>query len=371
MAKPTESIAIVQSKGNLQAMLSKPEFVASLLAVAPQHVTSERLLKTVMVAVSRSPKLLACTQASIFQAVMTAAELGLDCSGTLGSAYLVPFRNKNGQIEATFIPGYQGLIDLARRSGHVLDINPQVVYEKDHFDLEFGREQIVVHRPCLEGDRGAMKLVYAIAWLRDNPRPHVEWMPKKEIEKIRNASPGGDGNIWRDHPGEMWRKTVVRRICKYLPKSTELEKALQVDNEAYGGALDIDFAVADDEDPAGVEGLKEKINARDKAKKKADAPLDVAPDEAPETPAEPAPAPESAPSAIPDDVFAKMGLAAGYRADANRAWLLAMGDDTAPDWDSRKFLVKHARFWGDTDSPLKGLDALMILLESEAGKKGE
>lgn len=83
---------------------------------------------------------------------------------------------------------------------------------------------------------------------------------------------------------------------------------------------------------------------------------------------EPTDAPVAA-TAIPDDVFAKMGLTVGYRPDAERAWLLAMGDDTAPDWDSRKFLAEHTRLSDEAKSPLKGLDALVEILENEA--KGE
>jgi len=120
---------------------------------------------------------------------------------------------------------------------------------------------------------------------------------------------------------------------------------------------------------ATVSEILDRMAAANKAEqskaKAADAPLDVAPDEAPDE----APDAPVAVSGIPDDVFANMGLSASNRPDANRAWLLAMGDDTAPDWDSRKFLEEHARLLGEAKSPLKGLDALVAILEGEAGEK--
>jgi hypothetical protein len=77
-----------------------------------------------------------------------AAALGLDCSGNLGSGYLVPFyNNKIRAMEATFIPGYRGLLDLARRSGEIEDIFAECVYESDEFDYELGATPRLRHVP--------------------------------------------------------------------------------------------------------------------------------------------------------------------------------------------------------------------------------
>ena len=86
---------------------------------------------------------------SFVNAVVQASHLGLEIGGALGQAYLVPF---NGEIK--MMPGYRGLISLSRRSGEISNINANVVYENDEFDLVLGLENKVTHRPKLSGDRG-------------------------------------------------------------------------------------------------------------------------------------------------------------------------------------------------------------------------
>ena len=68
--------APIKSVSNLRSLLERQE--DSLAALLPKHVTPERLLKTLFLAVNRQPELLECTQASLMESVNRAAELGLD-----------------------------------------------------------------------------------------------------------------------------------------------------------------------------------------------------------------------------------------------------------------------------------------------------
>src|SRR6185503_17866365 len=125
-----------------------------LAMVLPKHLSPERLMRVVLVAVSKSKDLQECSINSILQCVMTGAQLGLDCSGVLGSAYMVPFWNSKVQAyEAVFIPGYRGLVDLARRTGEIEDIYAHVVYQDDVFDYELGAEPRLIHKPSATGTR--------------------------------------------------------------------------------------------------------------------------------------------------------------------------------------------------------------------------
>ena len=148
-------------KERINDLRSMLESMKSRMAeVLPRHMTPERMVKTALIAVNRQPELLDCTVESFAQAMMTASELGLDVSGSLGSAYLVPFNVKDRQTkqwrkQVQFIPGYRGLIDLARRSGQIAQIEARVVYENDDYECVFGIDQVLRHRPKLQGDRGA------------------------------------------------------------------------------------------------------------------------------------------------------------------------------------------------------------------------
>ncbi len=225
------AVATVGDKNQLNALLSREAVQKSLADVLPKHLTPERVVKMALVAASRQPTLLKCTSESFLKAIMTSAELGLDCSGTLGSGYLVPFYNKGVQ-EVQFIPGYRGLIDLARRSGSIARIESRIVYAQDVFEIEYGLDQKLIHKPKLTGDRGDIVCVYGIAELTDGTN-QVEVMTIDEVEAIRKRSKAGDSGPWRTDFGEMARKTVIRRLVKYLPLSTELEKALVVSDEEF------------------------------------------------------------------------------------------------------------------------------------------
>lgn len=233
----------VQSTDNLKALLDRAK--GAIADVIPKHLTPDRMLKMALIAASRQPKLLQCTGASVLQAIMRASELGLDCSGTLGDGYLVPFKRNfkdernqwHSVLEAQFIPGYRGLINLARRSGNIQAIEARVVYQNDDASVDFGQENPIKHKPRLVGERGNVVWFYAMAWVKGSDRPQVEVMTFEEIEAIRKRSltydkkTGEQSGPWDTDWSEMGRKTVVKRLAKYLPLSPELEQAIAIDNE--------------------------------------------------------------------------------------------------------------------------------------------
>ena len=198
---------------NLRSMLEKSR--ASIAAVLPKHLDADRMLKLALVAASQNPDLLNCTPESVIRSVMIAGQLGLDCSGALGSAYLVPFKR-----ECQLIIGYRGMIDLVRRAGELSQIEARVVYSADEFELEYGMQPKFRHVPKLDGDRGRPRLAYCIARLRDGST-HVEVMTMDELERVRASSRSGSSGPWSQWPDEMRKKTVVRRAFKYLPVSIE------------------------------------------------------------------------------------------------------------------------------------------------------
>ena len=163
---------------------------------------------------------------SFVNSIVQAAHLGLEIGGALGQAYLVPFK---GEIK--MMPGYRGLISLARRSGEISSINAEIVYENDSFDLELGIETKVKHRPCLTGDRGEPKIVYMVAHFKDGGS-HFEWMTVEEVMRIKarsSAVKSGKETRWDTDRDEMIKKTIIRRGWKYLPMSIEMQSASQIE----------------------------------------------------------------------------------------------------------------------------------------------
>jgi len=216
----------------IRRYLERQDVRQELAKALPRHMKVERVIKTALGAVYRDPYLLQCSPKSIYLACMQACQLGLEPGSPLGAAYLVPFFDKHTkEYQCTLIPGYKGLIDLARRSGQIATIEAHVVYEKDHFDCSFGPAGTLVHRPVWTGERGEVIAAWAMARLTSTGY-QVEVMTRSELDAIRASAKSRSGP-WVTHTAEMYRKTVVRRLCKYLPLSPELEAALTTDDHLY------------------------------------------------------------------------------------------------------------------------------------------
>lgn len=183
--------------------------------VLPKHITPERLCRVAMTAVQQTPKLLECDKKSLYAAVMRAAQLGLEPDGILGQAYLIPYGK-----QVQFIPGYKGLIDLARRSGDVINIIAKEVYKNDTFRVNWANEIPFEHVPLMEGDRGEVTHFWALARFKDGGF-HWDYLTRKEVENIRDRSSGKNNAVWKDFFVEMGKKTAIRRIAKYLPMSVQ------------------------------------------------------------------------------------------------------------------------------------------------------
>lgn len=215
----------------------------------PKHLTPERMCRIAVESLQRNPTVLSCTPESLFKCVVEASSLGLEIDSR-GLAYVVPYGNKNqgGRKNATLIIGYKGLMDLAYRSGRVANIYAEIVCENDEFEYELGLEPRLAHIPALEG-RGRMIAVYAVARMKDAD-PVFVVLGRQDVEKVRKSSMTRDSGPWVQWTEEMWKKTAIRRLCKYLPLSPEIAKAIAIDEASDAGVQLADCVIDIPEPPA-------------------------------------------------------------------------------------------------------------------------
>lgn len=234
LAKQSTADTSIQTKAaSVRNLLEKSR--SQIAAALPKHMTADRMIRVAMTSVQRVPKLLECDQISLVGAIIQASQLGLETDGVLGHAHLVPFKGK-----VQLIVGYKGLIELARRSGQVVSISAHVVYSNDDFTYEYGLNETLSHRPTM-GDRGTPIAAYAVAKLKDGGHA-FDVMSVNEINTIRDKSQGyrmakqyGSSSPWDETWDEMAKKTVIRRLSKFLPMSIELQKASALDEAADQG----------------------------------------------------------------------------------------------------------------------------------------
>lgn len=201
----------------------------------PKHMDAERFTRIVITEVRRNPALLRCNPLSLLGSMMLSAQLGLEL-GPLGHAYLVPFGN-----EVTFIVGYKGMIDLARRSGQLSTIVARAVHEKDQFSYRYGLDEDLTHVPA-EGDAGPLTHVYAIAKFKDGGVTFVV-LSKAEVDSFMARSPSAKAKTspWKSDYEAMAKKTAIRRLFPFLPVTPELAQVITVADETHVPGLSADI----------------------------------------------------------------------------------------------------------------------------------
>jgi recombination protein RecT len=272
----------------------------ALMAVLPDKVGVDRFMRVCLGAMSRQPKLFDCTTESLVKAMLDAAELGLEPSGLMGQAYLVPHRNtRAGTNEATLIIGYRGLAELARRSGQVYSVEARVVRQRDVFAVEYGTASSIHHVPYLPGLMGApapgapdapadgpgpFMAAYAVLTLHDGSRV-VDVMTTAEVDAIRRRSRSGDQGPWVTDYLEMARKTVLRRALKYAPVSivdVRVAEALDTEDRAqYGHQEPMAAAIAEGSRPASVTAARAAFVQGASGQDDAHQPIPVVPGQVP------------------------------------------------------------------------------------------
>lgn len=192
----------------------------------PKHINTDRFVRIAITTIRQNPKLAQCTQESLLGALMVSAQLGLE-PGTLGQCYLIPYGR-----ECQFQIGYKGMIELLRRSGQLKDIYAYSVYENDDFEITYGLDRNLIHKPNL-ANKGNFLGCYCVAILKDDTRA-FEYMTKEEIEAHAKKFSKTFGNgPWKTDFEAMAHKTVVKKMLKWLPLSVEFLENIEKDDKSF------------------------------------------------------------------------------------------------------------------------------------------
>lgn len=209
----------------------------------PPHISPAKFMRVALTAITTSKDLHKCNPRSVVMECMKAAQDGLVLDGR--EAVLVKFSVNVGskaspkwEDHAKYIPMYAGLMKKARNSGEISTISAHVVYANDLFEFEYGDDERLRHIPTRE-EPGAPVCAYCIVKLKDGSILR-EVMSAAQILKI--ASKTKNAHQYDPDKGdsfaEWWRKTVIRRLSKYMPSSTDKEggdffEAVRRDDDLY------------------------------------------------------------------------------------------------------------------------------------------
>ena len=224
--------ADLQKPGSAKSLKQLLEANTNAFATAlPKHMTPERMIRVALTAFNTTPALQDCSLMSIAAAVVQASILGLEPNSVLGEAYLVPFKG-----QCVLVPGWKGLLKLVRNSGQLVTVNAQPVHANDEFDPEGDGDALepkLKHKRAL-GDRGPVIGYWAGAVLKGGGK-QVVYMSREEAEAHgKKYSKAYDSKFsgWKTDFDSMAIKTCIRKLCKYLPQSVELQMALNLAERA-------------------------------------------------------------------------------------------------------------------------------------------
>lgn len=235
----TKKNLIQQTAANAVAAKSKKErlvdYINGVMAeqikkALPSVITPERFTRMVLSAISTTPQLAECTHESFLGAMMTAAQLGLEPNTPLEQCFLIPRRIK-GEMKCVFEMGYQGLLDLAYRSGLISVVQAHEVCEGDEFDFSYGLDPKLYHKPALTG-RGDPYAYFAMFKTTDGGYG-FEVSSREDI--VRHARKYSDSfnseySPWKTAFDQMAKKTVLKQALRYAPKKSDFARGIEADN---------------------------------------------------------------------------------------------------------------------------------------------
>lgn len=232
------------AKTNPVAVLQRgvADRMAELGKALPGHITPEKFVRTAQTAIAMTRNIEKAKAGSLLQAVSKAAADGLILDGR-EAALVIDY-----QGDVQYRPMMRGLLKLAYNSGMVKSISVQIVRDGDDFEYLLGDEERITHKIDFKKKRGEPYAVYAVATLADGAIMR-EVMTVEQVNAIRDRSDAyrafRAGKIkstpWSTDWEEMARKTVFRRLSKYLPSSTDrdtLHQAVERIDEDY--TIDVD-----------------------------------------------------------------------------------------------------------------------------------
>lgn len=222
-------IAEQPKKLTIREQLQSQAVIDQISKALPSHMSADRMARIATTALTRTPKLAECTQASFFKCLLDLSSWGLEPDGR--RAHLIPYGT-----ECTLVIDYKGIVELAYRSGWVRKIHCDVVREGDVFRYSIGSvtEHIPfdyrfdIDKPAFAGEIIA---AYCMIELKDGATKH-EVMTRNEINSIRDRSKAGRSGPWVTDFSEMAKKTVFRRASKWIPLSAEMHDAFKEDHDS-------------------------------------------------------------------------------------------------------------------------------------------
>lgn len=224
-----ENTAIAEKKTFSAALTEKLDSVTDAL---PKDFNKARFVQNALALVNDNPQLQKYSQAQLTAGLLKGAYLGLDFYNK--ECYLVPYGN-----QLNYQTDYRGAKKLAKKYSirAIKDIYAKLVHEGDVFEEKIvNGEQTFDFKPVPFND-GKIIGAFAVCLYVDGGMQY-ETMSLADLENTRKSSKASNSPAWKNFTGEMYKKTVLHRLCKHI--ELDFENPTQQNAFLYGMEIETD-----------------------------------------------------------------------------------------------------------------------------------
>ncbi|MCD7724924.1 MAG: recombinase RecT [Clostridiales bacterium] len=205
MAEKTELAE--QPKTFSVALADKLDSVQEAL---PKDFNKARFVQNALALVNDNKDLQKYGQAQLMSGLLKGAYLGLDFYSK--ECYLIPY----GQ-QLNYQTDYRGAKKLAKKYSirPIKDIYAKLIREGDEFEeAVINGEQTFNFKPKFLND-GNIIGAFAVVLYQDGGLSY-DVMSLADLENTRKQSKASNSPAWKNFTGEMYKKTVLHRLCKHI-----------------------------------------------------------------------------------------------------------------------------------------------------------
>ena len=232
MAETKNEVATAPKQTFSVALTEKLNGVSDAL---PKDFNKARFVQNALALINDNPQLQKYNQAQLMGGLMKGAYLGLDFYSK--ECYLVPY----GQ-QLNYQTDYRGAKKLAKKYSirPIKDIYAKLIREGDEFEeMILSGEPSFNFKPKFLND-GKIIGAFAVVLYQDGGLGY-DVMSLSELENTRKHSKASNSPAWKDFTGEMYKKTVLHRLCKHI----ELDFENPTQRDLFSAGMEIETDVAE------------------------------------------------------------------------------------------------------------------------------
>jgi recombination protein RecT len=226
----------------------------SIVDACSDSIQYSSLLSSLQKSITKDSRILACTPVSVLDAMLACAKLGIDPSGEHNTGWFIRYGS-----ELKLMIGYNGYIDLITRSGKYQQVEAEVVYEGEKYEVHRGTRNEIIHEIDFDiRNNPESKITSSYAVARGNGCNQFVALSRTDIDIARSASK--NKSLWEKHRAEMCKKTSVRNLAKWMVLDSIGRYASAISDEGDGYEHG-NRRVSNEAQSASVDDLRKRIGS--------------------------------------------------------------------------------------------------------------